>query len=66
MVKEAVEFLSGDGVRYLTVKTLSSSNNDLFYAKTREFYRAMGFLPLEEFKTLWNEENPCLMLIKSI
>ncbi len=66
LVEEAVEFLSRDGVKYLTVKTLSSSNHDPFYAKTRDFYQAMGFLPLEEFKTLWDEGNPCLMLIKSI
>ncbi len=66
LVEETVEFLSRDGVKYLTVKTLSPSDPDPAYAKTREFYQAIGFLPLEEFKTLWNEENPCLMLIKTI
>lgn len=27
---------------------------------------ALGFVPVEEFKTLWGEHNPCLLLIKSL
>ena len=52
------------GARFLTVKTLSSMHPDPGYAKTRAFYSAMGFLPIEEFGTLWNPENPALMLLK--
>ncbi|MFA6119201.1 MAG: hypothetical protein WCT85_06020 [Parachlamydiales bacterium] len=48
----------------MTVKTLSPSADDENYAKTRAFYLSMGFYPLEEFKTLWDENNPCLFMIK--
>jgi len=26
----------------------------------------MGFIPLEVFTTFWNEENPCLFMVKRI
>ncbi len=50
--------------KFLTVKTLSSSHPDKGYAKTREFYKACDFVPVEEFKTLWSEEHPCLFMLK--
>ncbi len=52
--------------KFLTVKTLSSSHPDKGYAKTREFYKACDFVPVEEFKTLWSEEHPCLFLVKTL
>ncbi|MHB1877071.1 MAG: GNAT family N-acetyltransferase [Streptosporangiaceae bacterium] len=55
--------LIADGVRLLEVKTLGPSHPDAGYALTREFYRAMGFLPVEEITGLW-PDNPCLVLIK--
>jgi hypothetical protein len=24
----------------------------------------MGFLPIEEFPTLWNADNPCLLMLR--
>jgi hypothetical protein len=50
----------------LQVKTLSASRPDPGYDKTRAFYLAFGFRPLEEFPTLWYPSNPALQLIKSI
>jgi len=52
------------GVPYLTVKTLAETHPDPGYAKTRAFYAAMGFVPLEVFPTLWDANNPCLLMIK--
>jgi len=52
--------------KFLTVKTLSFSHPDKGYAKTREFYKACGFVPIEEFKELWSKEHPCLFLIKTL
>jgi len=52
--------------KFLTVKTLSSSHPDKGYAKTREFYSACGFSPVEEFKELWGKENPCLFMVKPL
>lgn len=51
---------------YLTVKTVSGSRQSPEYVLTREFYFAMGFRPVEEFKTLWGEHNPCLLMIKPL
>ncbi len=63
----AVEaYLHQQGVEYLQVKTLSASHPDPGYAKTRAFYEAMGFRPLEEFPTLWDEANPCLLMVKAV
>lgn len=52
--------------KFLTVKTLSSSHPDKGYAKTREFYKACGFVPMEEFKELWGKEYPCLFMVKTL
>lgn len=52
------------GREFLTVKTLDQSRPDKSYEKTRQFYLAMGFRPLEVFPTLWDEENPCLFMAK--
>lgn len=54
------------GVEYLQVKTLSDSHPDPFYARTRAFYLAMSFRPIEEFRHLWGEQNPCLLFIKHL
>ena len=60
----AETYLRNRGVTYLQVKTLSDSQPDAAFAKTRAFYLAMGFTPLEEIKTLWGEANPALIFIK--
>lgn len=59
-------WLRAEGVRVLQVKTISASSPDTFYARTRAFYLSMGFVPLEEFPTLWDEHNPCLILVKGL
>lgn len=64
LVTKAEAYLQQQGTEYLQVKTLAASHPDKHYARTREFYLAMGFRPLEEFKTLWNEDNPCLLMVK--
>lgn len=66
LVNEAEKELRQRGVEYLQVKTLSAAHPDANYARTREFYRAVGFRPLEEFPELWGPENPCLQMIKSV
>ena len=66
LVKRAEATLKINHVEFLQVKTLSAHHPDPYYAKTRQFYEAVGFRPLEEFPTLWGESNPCLMLIKSL
>jgi ribosomal protein S18 acetylase RimI-like enzyme len=64
LLKKAEEELVKKGVRFLMVKTLSDSDPDVNYAKTREFYFGAGFLPLQEIKEIWGKSNPCLIMVK--
>ncbi len=66
LLRRAEQWLKESGTRYLQVKTLGPSHPDESYAKTREFYLAMGFWPLEEIPTLWGESNPALMMVKAL
>jgi GNAT superfamily N-acetyltransferase len=66
LVTRAEEYLCERGIEFLQVKTLSERHPDSNYARTRAFYSAMGFRPLEEFPELWGAENPCLQMIKSL
>ncbi len=55
-----------DGCTYLMVKTLGPSRENEEYARTRRFYEALGFLPLEETTAFWGERNPCLILVTPV
>lgn len=66
LMQEAEVHLRKHEVEYLQVKTLSDSHPDEGYAKTRAFYLSVGFRPLEEMPTLWGEDNPCLLLVKTL
>jgi ribosomal protein S18 acetylase RimI-like enzyme len=66
LVRHAEEVLRREGIPFLTVKTRSDSRPDWGYLRTLAFYRAMGFVPIKEFPTLWDAENPALMLIKAL
>jgi GNAT superfamily N-acetyltransferase len=57
-------WLKAKGVSVLQVKTLSASHPSPEYAQTRGFYERMGYLPLEEFPTLWDPDLPALQLVK--
>ncbi|HVV20350.1 MAG TPA: GNAT family N-acetyltransferase [Pseudonocardiaceae bacterium] len=63
LVDAVVADLVRDGCRLLRVKTLGPSHPDTGYALTRAFYRAMGFLPVEETADLW-PGNPCLIMVR--
>ena len=66
MLELAEAWLRERDIEYLQVKTLSPRHPDPGYAKTRDFYFAMGFRPVEEFPELWQPENPALQMIKTI
>lgn len=66
MIAKAEAYCRKKGVEYIQVKTLGASNPDEHYAKTRAFYISLGYRPMEEFSTIWDEANPCLILIKCI
>jgi GNAT superfamily N-acetyltransferase len=64
LLQAAEVWLVGEGVRLLQVKTLAGSSAYEPYARTRAFYQSQGFLELEELPRLWDEGNPCLLLVK--
>ena len=64
LFEKAAAALRKAGVPLLQVKTLGSSDAAEAYRKTREFYLALGFLPLEETTAPWGPENPSLVMVK--
>jgi GNAT superfamily N-acetyltransferase len=66
LLDHAQEWLKGQGYEFLQVKTLGPSHCDQNYARTRAFYLAAGFRPLEEFGQLWDDRNPCLIMVKRL
>ncbi len=66
LVSGAIEWCRERGYEFLQVKTLDESHPDENYARTRKFYEAMGFRPLERIPVLWGEDNPCLIMIMYI
>jgi len=62
----AEDWLREREYRYLTVKTLDASADYEPYERARRFYLKQGFVPLEVFANHWNEENPCLFMVKGL
>lgn len=60
----AEAYLIQNGCKYVIVKTLSDTVNYEPYARTREFYKSVGFEPLITLTEMWDEENPCLIMFK--
>ena len=66
LIDTAVDRTRARGGRLLSVKTVGPSRENIEYRATRRFYLAQGFLPVEEFPTLWGTENPCRLLVKIV
>jgi GNAT superfamily N-acetyltransferase len=66
LLRRAEEILASEGVEFLQVKTRGPSKPDEGYEKTRAFYFAYGFRPLEELPDLWDAENPALIMVKVV
>jgi ribosomal protein S18 acetylase RimI-like enzyme len=66
LVEAAESRLRDDGVEYFQVKTLGPSRPSRGYDQTRRFYEARGFRALEEIPGYWDEDNPCLIMVKRI
>ncbi|MCK0113328.1 GNAT family N-acetyltransferase [Ornithinimicrobium sp. F0845] len=65
LVAAIEDAVRADGAQLLEVKTVGASHADEGYAATRAFYRARGFLRLEEFEGLdW--EGPTVILVKPL
>jgi coenzyme F420-0:L-glutamate ligase / coenzyme F420-1:gamma-L-glutamate ligase len=66
LVRAAEAWCAEHGVEYLQVKTLAATRPSEHYARTRAFYEALGFVPLEVFPELWDQANPALQLVKRV
>lgn len=66
LVSLSEKYLLDNEYKFFMVKTLGESSDYEFYKQTRKFYSSIGFYPLEEIKEIWNENNPCLIMVKSI
>ena len=66
LIQYGEEYCMATGKEFLTVKTLDESRASKSYEKTRQFYLAIGFRPLEVFPLYWDKDNPCLFLAKCI
>ena len=54
------------GYKHVIVKTLSDKADSKEYAETRKFYTNVGFEPLITLTEMWDEKNPCLIMIKKL
>lgn len=66
LMNSAEDYLKQSGCKYVIVKTLSEMADYEPYERTRKFYLKVGFEPLITIKEIWDEENPCLIMIKRI
>ena len=53
------------GYEFLQVKTVREGSYPQ-YDRTIAFYRSLGFRELECFPTLWDEWNPCQILVMAV
>ena len=62
----AFDFARSRGYKFIHLKTLDESANYPPYEVTRAFYRAVGFEALTCLPQIWDEENPCLIMVRGI
>lgn len=62
LVHTAMKWAKDEGYRLMQVKTVELGTYDN-YDRTNRFYQAMGFLELEVIPDLWDEANPCQILV---
>lgn len=66
LLAAADEYFVEQGCKYVIVLTLSELAESEPYDRTREFYAKRGFEPLITLPELWDEHNPCLIMIKQL
>ncbi|MDL2292713.1 GNAT family N-acetyltransferase [Acholeplasma sp. OttesenSCG-928-E16] len=65
LINEALNYARYNRYKLIQVKTVEQGRYEE-YDKTNLFYQKMGFLKLEVFKNLWDEWNPCQVLVKVV
>lgn len=59
------EHAAAHGYEYAQVKTVAAGCYPEYDA-TRRFYEHLGFRALEVLPTLWDERNPCLIMVQKL
>lgn len=62
---KAAEKYAQESYSLMQVKTIQEGVYDI-YDRSIAFYKSCGFKKLEVFPTLWDENNPCLIMVKSL
>lgn len=60
------QFFLEKGCKYAIVETQSEKADYEPYEKTRRFYESIGFEPQITLTEVWDESNPCLIMVKSL
>lgn len=66
LMHEAERFFTEKGCRRIVIKTLSDTVKYAPYLDTCRFYEKMGYSKMMTFDEFWDDENPCLLLIKDL
>lgn len=66
LYEEVERFFLEKGCKYAMVESLSEKAEYAPYEKTRLFYEGVGFESLITLTEMWDEENPCLIMIKTL
>ena len=64
LMAAAEDYFTQNGCKYVIVKTLSELAKSEEYEMTRKFYLKVGYQPLITLAEMWDENNPCLIMIK--
>lgn len=65
MFADFCKYARQKGYRFVQVKTVAAGHYPEYDA-TRLAYEHMGFVALETFPTLWDENNPCLIMVQAL
>ena len=65
LFQEFLRYAEQKQYEFAQVKTVDEGHYEE-YDRTRLFYERMGFKKLECFPTLWDEWNPCLVMVMSV
>lgn len=66
LYREMERYFINQKCTYVIVKTLSDVAEYEPYKSTHKFYKSIGFTELITLTEMWDEENPCLIMIKKI
>lgn len=67
LIKESLKQI-GESYKICQTKTLSEIHPDKGYERTRNFYKRLGFVPLETIQPYpgWSKDDPCQIFVKCL